>query len=409
MMRPLTTQQHGRILSGSSWRTANRVVSLYRDGMRRAFVKQQPFVPSGHIRWFSNRLQPRRPNGSNGGAGAPVPWYLWMAVAGTGTVIVSVVWSGWDVVPVTGRHRWIVTSPQWEQEMGDSTYQSLLQEYHSDILPPTHRASITVQRVGARIAQASREWILDQQQQQQSSSSSKHGNKNHQYDLQLNRPYTYTVVRSDTANAFVLPGNHVFVMTGLFRYVHNEDELAAVLSHEAAHNVARHAGERVSSQVVTVLLRQVAWWLDPSGILAVWMVPAVSTLVRELPHSRQQEQEADAIGLHLTARACFDPRAAPVVFRHMADQDHPSLDGNDDASSSSSWEPPEFLSTHPSHPHRIAQLEHDLPQALEIWNRENGRPCRQMRQAMEQARQVAARQANQREKQQQQQQQRIAP
>ena len=88
-------------------------------------------------------------------------------------------------------------------------YKQLLQKYREDILPPSHRASVTVQRVGSSIANAAgtlaRQW--------------KNSNPEFDYD---DTPFTYTVVRSEEANAFVLPGNHVFVLTGLFKYVHNE-------------------------------------------------------------------------------------------------------------------------------------------------------------------------------------------
>ena len=331
-----------------------------------------------------------------------IPPYVWMVgVASTGWVV-WMVSRGLDSVPWTGRRRWIITSPQWEQQMGDAEYQNLLRKFRRDILPPTHRASVTVQRVGARIAQAAHEWTLEQQQsppqqQPQQQPVAKAAES-------TDRPYTYTVVRSEMANAFVLPGNHVFVMTGLFRYVHNEDDLAAVLSHEAAHNLARHAGERVSSQFLTFLVVQLAWLVDPSGMVAMWMVPTASTLLRELPHSRQQETEADQIGVHLAARACFDPRAAPRVFRNMGnhntgyddDDDPTSLDDNENGGKHQQrFSPPEFLSTHPSHEHRIANFDQWLPEALDTYH--HGGRCQLVRNAMEQARHMAAMEANQRE------------
>ena len=85
-------------------------------------------------------------------------------------------------------------------------YKRLLQKYQDDILPPSHRASVTVKRVGGRIADAAAKF------------ASKWTNPEFEYD---GTPFTYTVVRSEEANAFVLPGNHVFVLTGLFKYVHN--------------------------------------------------------------------------------------------------------------------------------------------------------------------------------------------
>ncbi len=151
----------------------------------------------------------------------------------------------------------------------------------------------------------------------------------------LGSPYTYTVIRSDQANAFVLPNNHVFVLTGLFQFVRSEDELAAVLGHEIAHNLARHAGERVSSNLFIQLIARLTFLLDPSGVLYTLFVPA-ATLLHDLPHSRDHEIEADYIGLQLAAEACYDPKAANRVFGAMK------------AGNSTMASPPEFISTHPS-------------------------------------------------------------
>lgn len=124
-------------------------------------------------------------------------------------------------------------------------------------------------------------------------------------------------------------------MTGLFQYVRDEDDLAAVLGHEAAHNLARHAGERVSGNILISLLARFTLLLDPSGFLYSIFLPA-ATLLHELPHSRDHEIEADYIGLQLAAEACYDPKAAKRVFSAMKSGNERSLN------------PPEFISTHPS-------------------------------------------------------------
>lgn len=218
----------------------------------------------------------------------------------------------------------IPQSPEWERQQGDIEYRKLLQQYKNDILPPDHRASVTVQRVGSRIASAAAKTFPAEEGK--SSPSPSHS---------LGAPYTYTVVRSDQANAFVLPNNHVFVLTGLFKFVRSEDDLAAVLGHEAAHNLARHAGERVSGSLLISLLARFTLLLDPSGFLYTIFLPA-ATLFHDLPHSRDHEIEADYIGLQLAAEACYDPRAAKRVFGAMKE-------GNSTLAS-----PPEFISTHPS-------------------------------------------------------------
>jgi predicted Zn-dependent protease len=185
------------------------------------------------------------------------------------------------------------------------------------------------------------------------------------------------------ANAFVLPNNHVFVLTGLFQCVRDEDELAAVLGHEMAHNLARHAGERLSDNVLLGILARTSLIIDPSGILYTILVPTLK-VVRELPHSRDHEVEADYIGLHLASDACFDPRAAKRVFTSMQD----NLEGKGTA-------PPEFLSSHPSYETRVSNFETWMPEALDKYQKGE---CRNVRMAMKEARIHAAMEAADREK-----------
>ena len=309
---------------------------------------------------------PRRPT---------LPTYVWVGLGSTTALILTTYYAYLDEVPFTKRKRWIATSPAWEQHLGDREYKNLLAALGPQILPPTHVAAVTVTRVGQRLAAASQ--ILGQQHNLPSSIS--------------RRPYTYTVIRSDVANAFVIPGNHVFVMTGLFRYIQDEDDLAAVLGHEAAHNLARHAGEKISGSLLVNALARLSLLLDPTGVMFTFLLPAAG-LFRELPNSRQQEMEADQIGVHLAAEACFDPRAAPRFFRKLQDGDHKRGGGA-----------PEFLSTHPSHERRLAKFDDYMPAAIQTFEQDFGNRCAPLRQAMQQARRVAALNAQAREQQEQQQ------
>ena len=117
--------------------------------------------------------------------------------------------------------------------------------------------------------------------------------------------------------------------------------------------------------------------VDPSGGLASLFLPTISVL-RELPNSRQQETEADQIGLHLAAYACYDPRAAHRVFRAM----------NEDMKNKGNG--PEFLSTHPSHQSRLDDLERFLPDAMAVVDGNYDEKCRQVRREMREARLAAA-------------------
>lgn len=307
-----------------------------------------------------NFLQPPRqtfgrpPPGPGG-----IPHYIWITVGTTVAGITYMYFAYLDQVPLTNRRRWIATSPEFERELGDQEYRQLLQKFQAKILPPSHPATRTVTRVGERIAAASAAFCRSESV------------KNYQPI-----PFTYTVVRDDMANAFVLPGNHVFVMTGLFQFVRDEDELAGVIGHEVAHTVARHAGEKISGNAVVNLLARLSLLFDPSGVMAMIFLPA-ATVFRELPHSRIQETEADRIGSFLSARACYDPRASKRVFASMQKQA-----GGDK-------EPPEFLSTHPSHSTRLAAFDQWMPDALAVYR--GNEECWQIRQDMQAARAAAAR------------------
>lgn len=302
------------------------------------------------------------------GGGSSIPPYIWMVVGSTSVFFGYGYFAFLDEAPLTKRKQWIATSPEWESRLGNEEYQKLLKTFHKDILPRNHRASITVERVGARIATAALDFSREQNLPMAASKN----------------PYTYTVVRSAMANAFVLPGKHVFVMTGLFQYVRDEDELAAVLGHEIAHNLARHAGEKISGSLVVNMVARLSLLVDPSGVLFSVMLPAAN-LFRELPNSRTQETEADEIGVHIAAKACYDPRAAKRVFSNM------------EAATEKGAQGPEFLSTHPSHDTRISNFDQWLPIAMQEYESDFGGRCRHVRQEMGQARQQAARVATSRE------------
>jgi len=303
-----------------------------------------------------------------------IPLYIVLGAAGATVTVIHGYYTFTDEAPLTKRKRLIATTPEYEREMGDEQYVQLLMRYENDILPEDHRASITVRRVGGRVARAADTFARR--------NLPEHVWKNAS-------PFTYTVVRSDQANAFVLPGNHVFVLTGLFKYARDEDELAAVLGHEMAHNLARHAGEKLTGNFLMAMIARFVWALDPTGLLYVLFAPA-AVLMHTLPHSREAETEADHIGVVLAAEACFDPDAAPRVFSNMARGD-PT--GNGKAPQA----PPEFLSTHPSNKTRISNFDQWLPDARSIYNSDNGDRCRRLRYEMKVARAEANRLAFARE------------
>ncbi|MBW3139915.1 M48 family metallopeptidase [Ferrimonas balearica] len=156
------------------------------------------------------------------------------------------------------------------------------------------------------------------------------------------------VFESDQVNAFALPGGHIGVYTGLLNVAKTPDQLATVLGHEVAHVLADHGNEQVSrAQMTNAGLEIVQIALGASGTENQDLIMAGLGLGAQvgiaLPFGRQQESEADVVGLELMAKAGFDPAASVELWRNMA--------------RASGGAPPELLSTHPSHGTRIEDLQ----------------------------------------------------
>ncbi|MDW8468321.1 MAG: M48 family metallopeptidase [Burkholderiales bacterium] len=151
------------------------------------------------------------------------------------------------------------------------------------------------------------------------------------------------VIGSKEVNAWCMPGGKIAVYTGLIeRLQATDDELAAVLGHEIAHALREHGRERASqalAQGIGLTVLGVALGMSEA---AMDLTQLVLDLTFNLPNSRTDEVEADRIGVELAARAGYDPRAAVSLWEKMQ--------------RAARAQPPEFLSTHPSHETRIAEL-----------------------------------------------------
>lgn len=171
-----------------------------------------------------------------------------------------------------------------------------------------------------------------------------------------------TVFKKDMVNAFALPGGNIGVFTGLLEVAEGPAQLAAVLGHEVAHVLADHANARVSRQLATQTVLQLASAIlggGAGGQMAMAALGVGAQVGILLPYTRGQESEADILGLRLMARAGFDPRAAVELWRNMA-----QAGGN---------APPEFLSTHPSSQSRIQELQSRIPNVMPIYQRARAR------------------------------------
>lgn len=166
------------------------------------------------------------------------------------------------------------------------------------------------------------------------------------------------VFKDESANAFALPGGKIGVHTGLLKVAVNADQLAAVLGHEVGHVMARHGNERVSQSLATqgglAALSAAMKDSQQKNILLAGLGLGAQVGIL-LPYGRTQESESDSIGLDLMARAGFDPRQSVELWKNM--------------SKAGGGQPPEFMSTHPSHETRIERLQAGMSAAMQTYEK----------------------------------------
>ena len=120
-------------------------------------------------------------------------------------------------------------------------------------------------------------------------------------------PFTFTIVNSDEVNAFALPGGYVYVTRGLMALANSEAELAGVIAHEIGHVTARHTAQRYNRAVFAQLGAAVLG--AAVGNRAVSDLARFGVAAYVQGYSREQEFEADQLGLRYLVRAGYDPGA----------------------------------------------------------------------------------------------------
>ena len=156
-------------------------------------------------------------------------------------------------------------------------------------------------------------------------------------------------------NAFCLPGGKIAFFTGILEKLKlSDDEVAMIMGHEMAHALREHARERMGKSAATNIGANVLSSLLGLGGLGNAVLGA-STQLLSLTWSRDDETEADTVGLDLAARAGYDPRAGVTLWNKMA--------------GASKGAPPQWLSTHPSGPNRIREIEANLPRVMPLYER----------------------------------------
>lgn len=235
--------------------------------------------------------------------------------------------------PETGKVQRVALSSQQEESLGLQAFQEVLAS--SDVVE-TGPAAETVRRVSSRIAAQT-------------------GTAASSFNWQV------SVVDNPQINAFCLPGGKIVVYTGILPVAESEAGLATVISHEVAHAVARHGAQRVfQNQLVQTALVGASFSLGEMDFrqrqAIMGLLGAGAQYGVLLPFGRDHEVEADQMGLLYMARAGYDPRESIPFWERMG-----QAAGN--------GQPPEFMSTHPSHGTRIENLQAYMSRAISEYER----------------------------------------
>lgn len=174
--------------------------------------------------------------------------------------------------------------------------------------------------------------------------------------------WEFNLIQDKQLNAWCMPGGKVAFYTGIMPVCKDDNGVAVVMGHEVSHALAGHGNERISQ---AMLAQYGGSLIGGSMSNSQWAgifekLYPVGAQVGLLAYGRKQESEADEMGLQLMAMAGYDPRSATSFWQRME-------------ASSTGTRQPEFLSTHPNPANRIADLNADMPKALQYYKAAGGK------------------------------------
>ncbi|WP_262248270.1 M48 family metallopeptidase [Parapedobacter soli] len=248
-------------------------------------------------------------------------------------------------VPLTGRKQLSLVNEAEIQQQAALVYKDFLDDSETKVIKSSNQAQM-VQRVGKNIANAVNRFLQE----------NGYGN---QYDFH----WEFNLIEENQINAWCMPGGKVAVYSGILPVTKNEAGLATVMGHEIAHAIAKHSAERMSQTILAQaggVAVDVATAEKSSTTRAVLNTAyGLGGQLALLNYSRNQESEADRLGLVFMAMAGYDPNEAIGFWERMAQAKEAQGGGA----------PPEFLSTHPSDARRINNIKKLMPEALSYYKK----------------------------------------
>jgi len=252
--------------------------------------------------------------------------------------LILIVFYGCSSVPITGRRQLNLVSDQEVLTLSLQQYDDFIKTAKKST---DATATAMVTRVGSKIADAVQAYYKSVGQE----------------DALSGYAWEFNLVDDPQVNAFCMPGGKIVVYSGILPVTQDETGLAVVLGHEVAHAVAKHANERMSQQMLAQYgAAGVGSILSKSSSTVQTIGQSVFGLGAQygalLPFSRQQESEADHLGLIFMAIAGYNPSVALPFWQRMAQQGSSV---------------PEFMSDHPADNTRIANIQKELPEAMQYY------------------------------------------
>lgn len=255
-------------------------------------------------------------------------------------ILTTLLFIGCATVPITGRKQLSMIPNSQILPLSYTSYGDVLKGSN---LSSNQKQVQMVKTVGAKIQHSVEKFMAD----------------NNLSDNLKGYAWEFNLIEEDLINAWCMPGGKVAFYTGIMPVCQDETGVAVVMGHEVAHAIANHGRERMSQGLVqqaggVALSVYMADKPQETQSLFYTAYALGSTYGAILPYSRLHESEADKLGLVFMAMAGYNPQEAPKFWQRMDQM-------------AGGQAPPEWMSTHPSHDHRIHDLNSYMHEAMKYY------------------------------------------